>query len=349
MDQISQPINLLLRIAVNLLFALASFHAVVAQSDSLILDNGNLIVGEIKGMDKDILQMKTAYGRDVFRIKWEEVSEIYSSSTYIITIDDGSRLYSTINSDPDRPQQVTIGAGPYQRTVKLIDLVSITSVEEKPLGGFSASVSLGFNRTKNSNLRQFSSRLSLRYEHDSWNCLGFFDMVTSSRDNTEDFSRIHGLVLAHYYLKNDWLLVAYTDLLSNEEQQLQLRSVLSAGIGKFVIHNNRARLKFSGGAVINSEKFKEGIESNRSQEVFLGGLLDMFNVGDFSIFAKLLLYPGISESGRLRSDFKFDLKYNLIFSFYVKLGYTLNYDNQPVEGASETDYVLQTALGWIFK
>jgi putative salt-induced outer membrane protein YdiY len=349
MDQISQSINLLLTISVSLLFATASFQAVIAQSDSLILDNGNLIVGEIKGLDKDILQMKTEYGREVFRIKWEEVSEIYSSSTYIVTIYDGSRIHSGIRSDPDTPQQVIIGVGPYQRIVKLSDLVSILPIEERSLGRFSATVSIGFNRTKNNNLRQFSSRLGLRYEQDSWNSLGFFDMVTSSRNNTEDFSRIHGLILAHYYLKQDWFLIAYTDLLSNEEQQLQLRSVISAGIGKFLVYNNRARLNFSGGGVINSETFKEGIESNRSQELFLGGLLDMFNVGDFSIFAKLLLYPGISESGRFRSDFKFDLKYNLILSFYVKLGYTLNYDNQPVEGASETDYVLQTTLGWHFK
>ena len=349
MDQISQLKYFLLAISVNLLFAVVGFHPAVAQSDSLILDNGNLIVGEIKGMDKDILQMKTAYGRDVFRIKWEEVAEIYSSSTYIFTVYDGSRIHSSIRSDPNTPRQVILGTGPYQRTVKLSDLVFILPIEEKALGRFSASVSLGFNRTKNNNLHQFSSRLGLRYEQDSWNCSGFFDMVTSSRDNTQDFSRIHGLVLAHYYLKHDWFLIAYTDLLSNEEQQLQLRSVLSAGIGKFVLHNNRARLNFSGGGVINSERFKEGIESNRSQELFVGGLLDMFNVGDFSIFAKLLLYPSISERGRFRSDFKLDLRYNLIFSFYVKLGYTLNYDNQPVEGASETDYVLQTALGWHFK
>jgi hypothetical protein len=32
--------------------------------------------------------------------------------------------------------------------------------------------------------------------------------------------------------------------------------------------------------------------------------------------------------------------------FFLSLGYTLNYDNQPAEGATNTDYVLQTSFGW---
>jgi hypothetical protein len=45
-------------------------------------------------------------------------------------------------------------------------------------------------------------------------------------------------------------------------------------------------------------------------------------------------------------DFAFDTKYDLPLDFYIRLGLTLNYDNQPVEGAGETDYVFQTSFGW---
>ena len=42
----------------------------------------------------------------------------------------------------------------------------------------------------------------------------------------------------------------------------------------------------------------------------------------------------------------FDTKYDLPMDFYIKLGFTLNYDNQPVEGAPEADYVFSTGFGW---
>ena len=34
------------------------------------------------------------------------------------------------------------------------------------------------------------------------------------------------------------------------------------------------------------------------------------------------------------------------YDIYIRGGITLNYDNRPVAGAPETDYVLQTAVGW---
>jgi hypothetical protein len=54
----------------------------------------------------------------------------------------------------------------------------------------------------------------------------------------------------------------------------------------------------------------------------------------------------MTESGRWRIDYSFDTKYDLPLDFYIKVGFTLNYDNQPVAGASKTDYVFQTTFGW---
>ena len=48
----------------------------------------------------------------------------------------------------------------------------------------------------------------------------------------------------------------------------------------------------------------------------------------------------------MKNCIPFDLKYDLPLDFYIRLGYTLNYDNKPVEGATESDYVLQTSFGW---
>jgi len=107
------------------------------------------------------------------------------------------------------------------------------------------------------------------------------------------------------------------------------------------------QLGVSTGGVWNDESFTdETIESKSSQEAFIGCQLEVFDISDLDLLTNVVVYPSLSESGRVRMDFKFDLKYDLPLDFYINLGFTLNYDNQPVEGAAESDYVLQTSFGW---
>ena len=73
----------------------------------------------------------------------------------------------------------------------------------------------------------------------------------------------------------------------------------------------------------------------KSWEGFLGCELNLFNMGDLSLLTQIVAYPSFTESGRWRSDFSFDAKYDLPLDFYVKLGYTLNFDNRPAEGSVE--------------
>jgi hypothetical protein len=160
-----------------------------------------------------------------------------------------------IKPDPDNPRMVLFGVEPDQRAVRFSDMVNFNPIDEKPLGRFNASLAIGYNHAKSNSLSQFSSRIVLRYQQDTWSASGFLDMVTSSQDNTEDLSRTHGAIFIHYYLTNDWFLLVYTDLLSNDEQKLKLRAAVSAGIGKFVLHNNRVQLSFSGGGVYNHETY----------------------------------------------------------------------------------------------
>lgn len=138
------------------------------------------------------------------------------------------------------------------------------------------------------------------------------------------------------------------NFLSSTEQKLDLRSTLKAGIGKFVIHTNRTYWGFALGANYNNENFFDATPDRKSWEGFLGTELNMFDIGDFNLFANLITYPSITESGRWRVDLNLDAKYEMPFDddFYIKVGLTYNYDNRPVEGASKYDYVFHTGFGW---
>jgi len=84
---------------------------VSAQTDSLILSNGDVIVGEIKSMDKGIIVIETDYSDSDFKIEWDKVTEIYSPRTALVTLSDGTRINEPINTNPDNPHQLIIGVG----------------------------------------------------------------------------------------------------------------------------------------------------------------------------------------------------------------------------------------------
>ena len=334
-------------LTVVVLIILGFTSQIYAQTDSLILKNGDVIVGEVKSMDRGVLQIETDYSDSDFKIEWDQVEEFYSPRIYLITLSNGSRANEPINSNPDQPDQIIIGGEGSDRTTGIMDLVYINPLDQTFFSRLSAAVSIGYNFTKANNLNQLSSRISLGYMADYWALNGSLDIVKSSQDDADDINRTDGLITFRYFLKNDWYVIGRGDFLSNDEQKLKLRSAFSAGFGKFLVHTNRVHLGLSGGGVWNNETFTdEALENRDSQEAFVTGQLDVFDIGDLNLFTGISVYPSLSESGRVRSDFKFDLKYDLPLDFFINIGFTLNYDNQPVEGAAESDYVLQTTFGW---
>ena len=75
---------------------------------------------------------------------------------------------------------------------------------------------------------------------------------------------------------------------------------------------------------------------------------NMFDFNDFNLKAKIKLYPSLSEKGRIRTDFDISLKYDLPLDFYIKMGFTLNFDNQPANVGHAFDYVFNSGFGWKF-
>src|SRR5262245_31780504 len=64
---------------------LSPYKYEVDAHDSIILKNGDVIVGEIKSMDKGVLTIETDYSKSDITIKWSGIKEIYSTSHFMIT------------------------------------------------------------------------------------------------------------------------------------------------------------------------------------------------------------------------------------------------------------------------
>ena len=134
--------------------------------------------------------------------------------------------------------------------------------------------------------------------------------------------------------------------MTDTEQKLDFRLNAQIGMGRFIMRTNHSYWGGSIGVNRNIERFTNETEDRNSWEGYVGSELNLYDIGDLSLLTNIIVFPGITERERWRADFTFDIKYDLPLDFYIKLGFTVNYDNRPAEGASDLDYIFQTGLGW---
>jgi len=333
-----------LKILLSFLFIFFSVESLIAASDTLVVNTGDVLVGELKTMERSVLKMETDYSDSDFMIDWDMVKEIYSDRLFIITTSQRKRFYGSIRSDK---ANIIITEEGNQYISKIADIVFINQVDKDFLSRLSASISIGFSYAKTNNLTQFSMISNLGYLTDNWSADASFNGVRSTQDDVDPTKRNEGGLSFRYFLPADWFILTSYNFLQNDEQKLKIRSITKLGIGNYIIRTNSVYLSANAGGAWNNENYTDpSITSRNSAEGFAGIELNMYDIGDLSILSSLSVYPSFTQSGRIRSDFKFDLKYDFPLDIYVKLGYTFNYDNRPVEGASETDYIFQTTVGW---
>jgi len=328
-------------------FLLAGISILLAQQpDSIIFNNGNYIIGEVKQMQRNILTAETEYSDNDFTIEWDGIKEIYTKTYFLITLSSGDRYNGSVNSTGDGKLVIHTDDG-QDIEVNPIEIVFLDDINQGFWSQVYASVDFGWDITKANNFSQYSMRSNLGYIAKRWQLDATFNLLKTNQDDVDEIKRTDGSLTFKYFLPHDWYPAVSISNSTNTEQQLDLRLSGKMGLGKYIVHTNVLYWGFSAGANYNSEKYSSTTTADRETwEGFFGTELNLFNVGDLNLLTNLVAYPGITESGRWRADLKFDMKYDLPLDFYVKLGYTLNYDNKPAEGSPKNDFVFHSGFGW---
>jgi hypothetical protein len=344
-------------------FFLASIYLAKAQTDSLVFKNKNLIIGEIKSMDRGVVIIETDYSDSDFKVEWEQIVKIQSKTNFLISLVDGRRFNGKIRSVSESEVKITFydpeslirlkkkqiskdSEGSESIIVPIYDIVYLNALDEGFWSRLSASIDFGWSLTRANNLRTVNLRSSLGYLADRWK-LGFsFNSLLSTQDEIEPVRRTDANGSFVYFLQKDYYLIYDLTFLSNTEQRIDSRVGNKVGIGKYVVRTNKSYFGFQAGVNLNNEQFLDDSPGLRSGESFLGAEVSLYDIGDLKLLSNLTTYPSITEKGRLRADFKLDVKYEFLSDFYINLGTTLNFDNQPVESATNLDYIIQTTVGW---
>jgi hypothetical protein len=211
----------------------------LTQVDSLIFTSGEYMLGEIKSMDRGVVQIETDYSDSDFKIEWETISSIKTESHFFVTLEDGTKYFNTrlssINDsmvivyiDPDQPISCQISK-----------IFYLSSYKDRFLDRLSTNIDVGFSLTAAKNLRQFTINSRNAYQAEKWSTDISYNSIRSTQDETDPIERSEGEFNFRYILPRRFHAITTASLLSDTEQKLDLRSNTQLGLGNFIIRINR--------------------------------------------------------------------------------------------------------------
>ena len=334
-----------------LMGACTQYVFAVTLKDSLVLKNKDVMVGEIKSLDKGVLTIKTEYSDKDFLVEWSGVKEIFCNSRFLITLRNGTRLNGTFYTIDSGKTLVIDGYASHKDTAVLHlqevlrNVVFLKGLQSNFWSRASANIDMGITLTRANNLRQLTGSTKLGYLADKWSLNMYYNDLRSKQDSISLTRRTEAGINYIYYLQRDWFATASITFLSNTEQALGLRSTGKLGMGKYFLHTNRRYWSCNTGLSYNMEKFSNETPARNSLEGYVGSEINLFNIGDFNFFNSVFVFRSLTKSNRWRSDIRLDTKYDFPKDFYAKFGMTLNYDNLSATG-NATDYVFSFSVGW---
>lgn len=336
-------------VLVFMFFLVSTFAA--AQTDTIYFNEYNIIVGEVKEMNRGVLTVKTAYSDSDFKIEWVKVKGFKSDKYFTVALRNRSTL-SNVHLYSLTDEKIILTSGGLIQTVDIKDIVYIRRIKDGFLDKLSASIDIAYILTKSNDLQQFNMRSALGYKSKKWIFGASYNQVRSTQKSVEPTKRMDAAISANRELKNGFFLGSQIHFLSNTEQLIDLRTTGVLGAGYYISRTNNMYWNGFLGLAFNNEDYTrlpntdDTNENKTSYEAAIATELSLYDIGDLKLLTNAVWYPSLTEKGRHRVDLKFDVKYDLPFDFYIKTGITLNYDNQPTTGASSSDYVFQTGFGW---
>jgi putative salt-induced outer membrane protein YdiY len=350
---VSIPKTLMLAVGLLVLIspgtsALAQLDDSAGYTDRIHLRNGDVITGNMKELDRGKLRFKTQTMDEVF-INWVDIESIDSDKYLRVERVDGTFNYGVIqHSDlsdglviEDRGQEVEVPI----LTVSTIQPIRVQQSFWRRLEG---DLSAGIDFKTASDILLINLSSNVRFKEVKYEIALSANWNETSRTEDNDSSRADIVGDYTHFLRNRWFWRATTGFETNEELGLDLRTLVGATAGRYLIQNPTLRFELNAGLAGNWEDRQDG--TTTSAEGLIRSSLEIFKhtLPITRLSASVSVFPGITESGRLRVNSNVSFRNEIIRSVFWDLSFFSTFDNRPPEGKSEDDYGIVTSIGASF-
>jgi putative salt-induced outer membrane protein YdiY len=329
-----------------------SAHAKKLRGDVVTMKNGDRLTGEVKGLDSGILSIETEYSSSNLTVDWNQVVAVRSTATYLITLASGVHVTGTLVRTPgstEHPEDVTIVADNGALHVASPNVVEMQTQKPSFWRQLKGSVDAGVSFTSGNSQTTANTDLNVTYSTPKWSAsaavgTSFSEQSGGTRTNRNDIS-----FGGQRFLSRNAYLGGLLDFLHSSQQDLDLRTTVGGGYGRYLKRTTNTEFRWLGGIVYTQESFATPTkQSDSNAEGLLGVAYDSYRFKMGEIHLQALTFPGLSDSGRIRATTNNSLVIKLTNNFHFTLSFWDNYDSRPPTTAKKNELGLSSAVGWAF-
>ena len=334
--------------AMLLATSVLALPAAAAKTDVIVLDNGDRITGEIKGMSRGKIDFSTDdAGR--LSVEWTKVAQVTSVHVFEVEMSSGQKHYGQLRPGPEE-KQLIVGPEGAQAVVPIAAVVSITTMDELFFSRVRAYLDLGFTLAKANSALTLSADGEFAYRGEHLGAALNFDTYLQDDANNNLVSRASAYITGTYFFTR-WRAQLQLGVDHNDELDLKVRVYLGAGAAYPVVRNTWTELWLKSGLVADRETYTTGTPNlNLAALVAADWEAFRYDSPKLDLGVQVDILPVLTDPGRLRGTSTIRIKYELFADFNVGLNFSYTFDTRPPDPtAGHTDYLLSLTIGWSYR
>jgi len=321
--------------------------ALAADTDAIVLRNGDRIQGEVKKLDRGRIEFSTSTMGTVY-VEWDKVAAVTSPNRFDVEIADGTRHVGSLRTA--RAGFLGVDVGDSVLEFETLRVVRIRRLRQAFWSRLDGSITLGASYTQSSGVGQGSVSVDVGTRRERFEASTSFDTTVTVQADQPESSRTAMSVRYSRYLKNRWFVPGTGKFERNTDLGLKLRSSVGTGIGRYLVKTNRAFFGAGAGAVVTQEIPVSGDTTSNIEAAFgLNGSYFTYDTPKTSFTLNVAAYPSLNVGGRFRVDLDTSLNREIVSDFTVGFTVYNSYDSKPpTEGAKKNDIGVTLNVGWVF-
>jgi len=311
------------------------------------LSSGDRVTGEIKGLDRSYLTVRTI-DLGTVQIRWQRVVRLNSTRMLEIVLVDGRRLEGSVVSPTPRTLDVTGGGGTVN--VDLASIVAIRPVARSWIGDLTGQFDAGFDYTRGSDVADASVNAEVISRSPAYEGTLTFNAVLTVVEGQPDSSQYFLGYRDVRFFTERVFVGSLADVQGNRDLGIEIRGSVGAGPGYRLVKTQRQELEVLGMPLLVREVPLE--EPASTQGLALAAaryslFLNEYPKTNLDVTSQLRF--GLSEPGRFLLLLNASVRRELWHDFFIAGSVYDSYDNRPPASSTlENDVGVKLTLGWSF-
>jgi hypothetical protein len=321
--------------------------AVAADTDRVLLRNGDRLAGEVIELRTGKLEFKTSTMGTVY-IEWDKVAELVAPGRFEIETTSGTRFYGSIAAGQNGKMTLVLDVG--RLDVDVLAVVRIRPLKATFFDRLDGALDLGASYTQSSGIGQGYLNMDIHARRPKFEWSAVFNTTVTVQPNEPQTSRTVMTLVYSRLLSNRWYIPGTAKFERNTDLGLSLRSSFGGGLGRFLVQTNRSTFGVAGGIMGNREVPEDG-EATSNAEAFLGSRYSFFTYDSpkTTVDVSIAVFPSLNVAHRVRSDLDVTLRREIVSDFTVGVTYYDSYDTRPLTAdARKHDFGGTVTVGWTF-